>query len=275
MTLATTLLALGLALSALAAVQQSWRQRWLRRLRPLDASRSVKPWWLPLPAAMQRHAQVAALTQPWLGTAFWSAKAILAVLAAWLLWPQSSQVSEYSLMLVALVVVQMLPDFVLRQRAQKTLRDSRAQLPELMQLLALCLEAGLTLDQALPRLAREVKALQPALASHLQRLNDDLRVMSARRLAFARLAERIPLEDFRQLSWLISQADDYGTPLAAGLRELGQHSRSLYLLEVEERMARVPGQMALPLMLFIILPLVVVLAGPALVMLLRQLGGGA
>ncbi|GGY46819.1 hypothetical protein GCM10011297_19620 [Bacterioplanes sanyensis] len=275
MTLATTLLALGLALSALAAVQQGWRQRWLRRLRPLNSSRSAKPWWLPLPAAMQRHAQVAALTQPWLGTAFWSAKAILAVLAAWLLWPQTSQVSEYSLAIVAAVIGQMLPDVVLRQRAQKTLRDSRAQLPELMQLLALCLEAGLTLDQALPRLAREIKALQPALASHLQHLNDDLRVMSARRLAFARLAERIPLEDFRQLSWLISQADDYGTPLAAGLRELGQHSRSLYLLEVEERMARVPGQMALPLMLFIILPLVVVLAGPALVMLLRQLGGGA
>ncbi|ASP38839.1 hypothetical protein CHH28_09165 [Bacterioplanes sanyensis] len=274
MSWSTALFAVAVVLFGWAGWRQQRRQRWLRRLQPWQPDAAAAPWWQwPLPAAMQQHAQVAALSQPWLGTVFWSSKALLLLFALLLLWPSSLQPTNLLLAVAAALLLQMLPDMWLRRQAHTTLRDSRAQLPELLELLSLCLEAGLTLDRALPRLSTEITTLQPALARHLQRLDDDLRVVSERRQAFARLAERIPLQDFRQLSWLITQADEYGTPLAAGLRDLGQHSRTLHMLEVEEHMARVPGHMALPLMLFIIMPLVVLLAGPALLLLLRQLGG--
>ena len=276
MNLAITLSCTGLALLLLALWQQWRRQPIVQRLVTSVEAPTRRQWWhWPLPQAMLQHARIAALPSPWLGTVFWLSKGALAVSALVLAWPADGDPAGKLLSLVAAMLMQMLPDAWLRQQAQRTLRRSREQLPELLQLLALCLEAGLTLDRALPRLGSDLQGLNPALSNHLQRLSDDLRVVSERRQAFARLADRIPLDDFRQLCWLITQADDYGTPLAAGLRDLAQHSRSVYLLEVEERMARVPGQMAMPLMIFIIMPLVVLLAGPALVMLLRQLGGEA
>ena len=238
---------------------------------------------LSLPAAQISLARRAGLIQPGhdaglaslvsLGRYFWLSKIIAAVLTAFWLWPQGNQAMDILMLIIAMVVANLIPEWLFALFCRDRARRLQGQLPQVFDLLALCLEAGLSIDTALARIGQEMRAVNPALAQHFAALSDDLRITNSRSQAFNELAQRLPLDDLRQLSWLIAQADDYGTPLAQGLRELAGHSRTIHGLALEERMAKVPAQMSVPLMVFIILPLVALLAGPAFVMLLRQLSG--
>ncbi|WP_420591677.1 type II secretion system F family protein [Bacterioplanoides sp.] len=208
-----------------------------------------------------------------LGRYFWLSKIITAVIAALWLWPEGQKAMDFLLLIIAMVIANLIPEALFGLFCRDRARRLQGQLPQVFDLLALCLEAGLSIDAALARIGEEMRAVNPALAKHFAALSDDLRITNSRSHAFNELAQRLPLDDLRQLSWLIAQADDYGTPLAEGLRELAGHSRTIHGLALEERMAKVPAQMSVPLMVFIILPLVALLAGPAFIMLIRQLSG--
>jgi len=208
-----------------------------------------------------------------LGRYFWLSKIVTAVIAALWLWPEGQKAMDFLLLIIAMVIANLIPEALFGLFCRDHARRLQGQLPQVFDLLALCLEAGLSIDAALARIGEEMRAVNPALAKHFTALSDDLRITNSRSHAFNELAQRLPLDDLRQLSWLIAQADDYGTPLAEGLRELAGHSRTIHGLALEERMAKVPAQMSVPLMVFIILPLVALLAGPAFIMLIRQLGG--
>ena len=208
-----------------------------------------------------------------LGRYFWLSKIITAVIAALWLWPEGQQAMDFLLLIISMVVANLIPEALFGLFCRDRARRIQGHLPQVFDLLALCLEAGLSIDAALARIGEEMRVVNPALAKHFAALSDDLRITNSRSHAFNELAQRLPLDDLRQLSWLITQADDYGTPLAEGLRELAGHSRTIQGLALEERMAKVPAQMSVPLMVFIILPLVALLAGPAFIMLIRQLSG--
>ena len=208
-----------------------------------------------------------------LGRYFWLSKIVNAVIAALWLWPEGQKAMDFLLLIIAMVIANLIPEALFGLFCRDRARRLQGQLPQVFDLLALCLEAGLSIDAALARIGEEMRAVNPALAKHFTALSDDLRITNSRSHAFNELAQRLPLDDLRQLSWLIAQADDYGTPLAEGLRELAGHSRTIHGLALEERMAKVPAKMSVPLMVFIILPLVALLAGPAFIMLIRQLGG--
>lgn len=208
-----------------------------------------------------------------LGRYFWLSKIVTAVIAALWLWPEGQKAMDFLLLIIAMVIANLIPEALFGLFCRDRARRLQGQLPQVFDLLALCLEAGLSIDAALARIGEEMRAVNPALAKHFTALSDDLRITNSRSHAFNELAQRLPLDDLRQLSWLIAQADDYGTPLAEGLRELAGHSRTIHGLALEERMAKVPAKMSVPLMVFIILPLVALLAGPAFIMLIRQLGG--
>lgn len=279
--LAAFCFALALICAIFALYQHSGEHRLYLRLRQVSQTLSphktkfVAPAvLLHAPRSLQELATQAGLDAPWAAHALLGSKIGLALLVCLLAWPQAdAELSRYLLTFVFAIIIQMLPDIWLKQKAQSMLLQVRAQLPEVFDLLILCLQSGMSLDAALQRLAKEVQTLNKKLAKELQILCQKLPVVPDRKQVLSQFADSIPIKETRQFINLIQQSDEYGTPLVEGLRDLANHSRQLYELEMEERLGQLPARMTIPIMLLIIFPLIVLLAAPALYRLIEYLAG--
>ncbi len=227
---------------------------------------------IPVPASLESLTLNAGLDAPWAAQAVLITKILLAILVFVFSLPEEgASTSRYILSVVFAIAAQMLPDLWLKQKAQNMLLQLRAQLPEVFDLLILCLQSGMSLDAALQRIAKEVQSLNKKLAKELQILCQKLPVVPDRNQVLSHFADSLPIKETRQFINLIQQSDEYGTPLVEGLRDLANHSRQLYELEMEERLGQLPARMTIPIMLFIIFPLIVLLAAPALYRLIDYL----
>lgn len=146
----------------------------------------------------------------------------------------------------------------------------RAGFPDMLDLFVICIEAGLSMDAAMARVARELAPALPELADELGLTAIELGFLPDRADAFANLQRRVPLDEANNLIALFQQTERYGTPLAAALRTEAAESRSAALLRVEERAARLPAILTVPMILFILPPLFIVLIGPVIVQLLAM-----
>jgi tight adherence protein C len=149
----------------------------------------------------------------------------------------------------------------------------RRGLPDALDLLVVCAEAGLGLDSAVERVARELAGSNRAVAGEFALLAHELRVLPDRRLALDRLAERAPIDTLQRLAGTLAQTFRFGTPLAQALRILSSDCREQRMIRLETKAARLPAMMVLPLILFIMPCLFIVLVGPAIVILSGRLGG--
>ncbi|KAA2211309.1 type II secretion system F family protein [Teichococcus oryzae] len=146
-------------------------------------------------------------------------------------------------------------------------------LPDALDLLVVCAESGLGLDSAVERVAREMEFSNPAIALELSLLAQELRMLPDRSAALMRLGERTGIESFQRLSATLSQTLRYGTPLAQALRVLAGEMRQERMIRLEERAARLPALLVLPLILFILPCLFIVLIGPSAIRLIAQFSG--
>jgi tight adherence protein C len=146
-------------------------------------------------------------------------------------------------------------------------------LPDALDLLVVCAESGLGLDSAVERVAREVEFSNPAIAVELAMLSQELRMLPDRRDALMRLGERTGVESFQRLAATLSQTLRYGTPLAQALRVLAAEMRQERMTQLEERAARLPALLVLPLVLFILPCLFIILIGPSAIRLVAQFSG--
>lgn len=144
----------------------------------------------------------------------------------------------------------------------------RAGFPDMLDLFVICIEAGLSMDAAMARVARELAPALPELADELGLTAIELGFLPDRADAFGNLQRRVPLDEVNNLIALFQQTERYGTPLAAALRTEAAESRAAALLRVEERAARLPAILTVPMILFILPPLFIVLIGPVIVQLL-------
>lgn len=152
-----------------------------------------------------------------------------------------------------------------RERRQRRLL---AQLPMALDLYVICLESGLGPDAAMVRVARELGPAAPDMADELGLAAIELGFLPDRGEALRNLCDRAPLEEIRALVALFQQAERYGTPLAEALRVLADGVREAMMLRAEERAARLPAVLTVPLILFVLPPLFVVLLGPAILQLM-------
>ena len=146
-------------------------------------------------------------------------------------------------------------------------------LADAMDMLVVCAEAGLGLDSAVERVAREMAGSNQAVASEFALLAHELRVMPDRRVALARLQERAMVDLLKRLAATLGQTFRFGTPLAQALRILAAEARQDRVMRLENKAARLPALMTLPLILFIMPSLFIVLVGPAIVNLSAGFGG--
>lgn len=155
------------------------------------------------------------------------------------------------------------PDIYLQNLITKRTDALRKGLPDALDLLVICAEAGLTVDAAFNRVARELGRAYPELGDEFALTAIELSFLSERRQAFENLAYRVNLEAVKGVTTTMVQTERYGTPLASALRVLSAEFRNERMMRAEEKAARLPAIMTVPLILFILPVLFVVILGPA------------
>ncbi len=163
------------------------------------------------------------------------------------------------------------PNWVLRFLRRPYVKTLRKGLPDALDLMVVCGEAGLGLESAVNRVAHEVARSNPAVAREFATLSQELRMLPDRREALGRMGERTGLEGYRRLGSTLAQALRYGTPLTQALRVLAAEMRQERTLAMEEKAARLPALLVLPLILFIMPSLFIVLIGPSILQLIANL----
>jgi tight adherence protein C len=156
-----------------------------------------------------------------------------------------------------------LPDIILSKMVRTRREALERGLPDALDLLVICGEAGLGLDIAFERVAREMKQAHPELGKELALTAAEMRVLPDRYLALANMADRLKMETLRSLVATLSQTMRYGTPLGQALRVLANEMRRERLVKFEEKAARLPVLITLPMIGFILPCVFIVVAGPA------------
>lgn len=159
----------------------------------------------------------------------------------------------------------LLPDMALKNMIQKREEVLRRSLPDAFDLLVICAEAGLGLDAALDRVAKETASSLPVLAEEIGLTAVELGFLPDRRLALLGLTERVQLPAVRALINTLVQSEKYGTPLAQALRVLSTELRDERMMKAEEKAAKLPATLTVPMILFILPTLFIVLLGPAII----------
>ena len=155
------------------------------------------------------------------------------------------------------------PDLYVKNAIQKRQHKIRMALPDAFDLMVICAEAGLSLDSSLERVSREMAGSCEELSEEVGLAAVELSFLPDRQQALDGLAQRVPLPNMRALINTLVQTERYGTPLAQSLRVLSAEMRNERMMRAEEKAARLPAVMTVPMVVFILPPLFVVLIGPA------------
>ncbi|MBN8829249.1 MAG: type II secretion system F family protein [Sphingomonadales bacterium] len=178
-------------------------------------------------------------------------------------WPDWGGMKKFGVFAGALLLSYKAPDLYVDNMVSKRAAAIRKGVPDALDLLVICAEAGLTVDAAFARVARELGAAYPELGEEFQLTSIELSFLTERRMAFENLAERVKLEALKGVVTTMIQTEKYGTPLASALRVLSAEFRHERMMRAEEKAARLPAIMTVPLILFILPTLFVVILGPA------------
>lgn len=167
----------------------------------------------------------------------------------------------------------MLPDVFVKNLSQKREDVLRKAMPDALDLMVICAEAGLSLDAAFDRVGREIGPTCPELAEEIGLTGVELNFLPDRHKALQGLAERVPLQSVMALVNTLIQTEKYGTPLAQALRVLSAEMREERMMRAEEKAARLPAVLTVPMIIFILPPLFVVLIGPAVIKVMDAMKG--
>jgi len=178
-------------------------------------------------------------------------------------WPEWGPLKKFGAFAGALLLSYKAPDLYVGNMITKRSDAIRKGIPDALDLLVICAEAGLTVDAAFARVARELGSAYPELGEEFQLTSIELSFLTERRMAFENLAERVNVEALKGVVTTMIQTEKYGTPLASALRILSAEFRHERMMRAEEKAARLPAIMTIPLILFILPTLFIVILGPA------------
>jgi tight adherence protein C len=172
--------------------------------------------------------------------------------------------------LVAAVFAFFVPGLVVDHAASRRRREIENGLPDALDLLVVCIEAGSGLDQAIVKTGEELAIAYPTLAEELRILNTEIRAGKPRMDAFQSLAQRTKVDDVRALVAMLTQTDRFGTSIGQALRTHADTSRTKRRQRAEERAQKVGVKLVFPLVLFFFPAFYVVVLGPAIIHFIRE-----
>jgi tight adherence protein C len=164
---------------------------------------------------------------------------------------------------LAAFVAYLLPSFVLSHLIEKRKKQIANGLPDCLDLLIVCVEAGLGLDQAIQKASEELHITHPAVAEELRMITTEMRAGKPRIEAFRNFADRTKVSDVKSLVAMLAQTDRFGTSIAQALRTFAEHSRIKRRQMAEERAAKLGVKLVFPLVFFLFPAIYVVTLGPA------------
>ena len=166
----------------------------------------------------------------------------------------------------------LLPSFVLGRLVRRRHDQIRLSLPDVLDLLVICTEAGCGLDQAIVNVSRELKQVHPAASEDLSMVNMEIMAGKSRADALRNLAKRTGEDEMRKLVAILIQTDRFGTSIAEALRTQSDYLRVRRRQQAEERAGKVGVKLVFPIFFFCLPSLLVVTAGPGILALLHNLG---
>lgn len=164
------------------------------------------------------------------------------------------------------------PKLYLKNAGARRAKQLQLALPDGLDLMVICAEAGLSLDATLQRVSRELANSFPELAEEFAITAAELTFLPDRRLAFENLDNRTDSDAIRAIVNTLQQTAKFGTPLAQSLRVLSAESRTARLTRAEEKAARLPAMLTVPMIVFILPTLFIVLLGPAAINMMDTFG---
>jgi len=178
--------------------------------------------------------------------------------------------NPFAMLALAALVGYLIPETWLLWRIQSRQNRLRRALPDGLDLMVICVEAGLGLDHALLRVSEELEFTHPELSEELQLANTEMRLGKSRIDALRELARRTGLDDIKALVGMLVQTERFGTSIAQSLRVFSDDLRLKRRQRAEEAAAKISVKMV-PVLIFFIFPaLIVVILGPAAITIMRQ-----
>ncbi|KLN61265.1 hypothetical protein WH96_08050 [Kiloniella spongiae] len=166
---------------------------------------------------------------------------------------------------ISTIICAKLPDLLLKNSIMKRHELIQKSLPDGLDLMVICTEAGLSLDAAFSRVSKEMAFVAPELSDELTLTSLELGFLPERKKALLNLADRVDISMMRSLVNALIQSEKFGTPLAQSLRVMSSELRNERLMKAEEKAAKLPAIMTVPMIIFILPPLFIVLLGPAII----------
>ena len=163
------------------------------------------------------------------------------------------------------------PDLVLTHLISRRQESIRLALPDALDLLVICMEAGLGIDQAMVRVGEEIRLTSPALAEEFQIINREQRAGKVRLDAWRSMAGRVDIDYVRQFVTMLMQTERFGTPIANALGQFADSLRLRRTQVAEEQAAKTGVKLLFPLVLFIFPSILVVALGPAILGIQKML----
>ena len=193
-------------------------------------------------------------------------------LLAWMAVSRSGWAPSLRIGVIAMagIVGLLAPDYLVRSMHKRHLKAVERGLPDALDMLVICSEAGLGLEPAIERVGREIARAHPEAADELLNVAREMRVNADRRAALINMGTRTGLVSLRRLGVTLVQTLQYGTPLSQALRTLSVEMRQEALTRFEARAGRLPTLLTVPMIIFILPCVFLIVGGPAVVHI-RQL----
>jgi tight adherence protein C len=176
-----------------------------------------------------------------------------------------SALVRFGLVIVATYLGIKLPEIFLANTIKKRQASIQRAWPDSLDLLLICVESGMSIEQAFRRVGQEVGSQSVALAEEFGLTTAELSYLQERRAAYENLAIRTGLESVKAITTALVQAERYGTPLGTALRVLAQESRDMRMNAAEKKAASLPPKLTVPMILFFLPVLFAVILTPAMI----------
>lgn len=179
---------------------------------------------------------------------------------------------HYAIPLFGMYIGMKLPKYIVHRKRKKRYIRIQRGLADTLDLLMICAEAGLSLAQGLERVGRELQNAYPEIADELALTSIELSFQPDRQKTLGALAQRVQLPEIKGIVNVLIQTEKYGTPIAQALRTLGQEFRTQRMLRAEQKAARLPAIMTVPMIVFILPTLFIIVIAPAAINLMNTPG---
>jgi tight adherence protein C len=157
------------------------------------------------------------------------------------------------------------PNIYLQNRAAKRKEAIMRAFPDSLDMMLICVEAGMSVEMALQRVGQEIAPASVELAEELALTTAELSYLQERRMAYENLARRTNHPGVKSVAMALTQSEKYGTPVGSALRVMAKENRELRLSEAEKKAAALPAQLTVPMIVFFLPVLFMVIMGPALI----------